>query len=79
MENIKNLIYELKDFTKRTILGHEMEFYKKIPMMNNNNYDTLKTEFIKTFITGATEFYMNKLYKSLILEDDQYITDFLSK
>lgn len=74
------LLVELKSFVKRTILAHEIEFYRRVPSMHkSNSYDTLRTDLVKTFVTGATEIYMNTLYRSLILDDDQYVTDFFNK
>lgn len=78
MDKIAELTNLMCNFMQCTIYGHESGFYKTA-ITNNNNYVTLQTlkndNVSKNLITFATMNYLNKIYKSLILEDDPFVIE----
>lgn len=66
-------------FVQNTISGHESGFYKMTKMANIPEHAKITITMLKdsdrmrVLIVSATANYLNAAYRSLILEDDEYI------
>lgn len=76
MTEINELALLVCDFCFSTIQGHESGIYKSLKMnMINLSLDTLRTNQMLGFFTGATMNYLNGAYVSLIKRNDTYIME----
>lgn len=66
MSTAENLIL----FVQYTLLGQESALFKMI-----KNKNDLKDETIRISLKNCAIYYLNSCYKSLILKNDQYITE----
>lgn len=61
-------------FCKATILGHESALYKQMHQEKD-----MQSEEMLLYALAAAIHYLNVCYKSLILQDDDYVTEQFSK
>lgn len=66
------------DFMVNTVKGYESGIYKSFTS-NNKNHEQLRSNNIKFLLIKFNIDYHNKLYRSLILKDDQYVIEELGK
>lgn len=72
MAEINPLAKLLSDFCFNTIMGHESGMYKAL---KGESMDTLRTEVTKSMIQLVTVDYLNKIFVSLIVNDDPYVVN----
>ncbi len=79
-DNNIQLVKLIVEFSRNTILGQESGVYKSI---SNSSIplplSALKTNNIAALYSKSITVYLNKCYRSLILDDDRYITDQFNK
>jgi hypothetical protein len=71
-KNEQEFIRLLTEFLYNTIVGHESEFYKMVI-----NKDALQKSISKLICTSASD-YLNKAYKSLITDNDEYFVEYFN-
>lgn len=75
MEESKRKVATLiVDFSINTIAGQESGLYKSYGTILPLTRNFLKTTMIGSMFSGIIANYLNRCYRSLILDDDEYVT-----